>query len=57
MIFGLVISTFLTLIIAPAMYYLNERFRDRFRGGRKPKNREDDFEIVTESRPKIITHL
>jgi multidrug efflux pump subunit AcrB len=36
-IFGLVVSTFLTLIIAPAMYYLIERFRDKYMGGRKRK--------------------
>lgn len=41
-IFGLVVSTFLTLVIAPAMYYLNERFRDKYRGGRTPTQREID---------------
>ncbi len=35
-IFGLIVSTFLTLIIAPAMYYLNERFKQRI--GRTPKD-------------------
>jgi multidrug efflux pump subunit AcrB len=29
-IFGLTISTFLTLIIVPAMYWVNERTRDKF---------------------------
>ena len=49
-IFGLIVSTFLTLVIAPAMYYLNERFRDKYRGGRKQKELEEE---VATQRPGL----
>jgi len=56
-IFGLVVSTFLTLIIAPAMYYLVERFRDKYMGGRKPTSLIEDpsLELETPKSP-IIGH-
>lgn len=41
MIFGLSFATFLTLILVPAMYFLNERTRERILG-RPRKYRKDD---------------
>jgi multidrug efflux pump subunit AcrB len=56
-IFGLIVSTFLTLIIAPAMYYLIERARDKWFGGRKPRNPEFLAESEIIQTPDLITTL
>ena len=53
-IFGLTISTFLTLVVAPAMYYVNERFRDKYRGGRKETARH--HRIVEEEDGAVAAH-
>jgi multidrug efflux pump len=54
MIYGLVVSTFLTLVVAPSMYYLNERFGERFMGR---KQKEVTPLIIAPENPKIITQL
>ncbi len=49
-IFGLSFSTILTLVIVPCMYYLNERIRIRWRGGKEyiaaPTEEVEELETV-----------
>ncbi|MES2730401.1 MAG: efflux RND transporter permease subunit [Bacteroidota bacterium] len=46
-IFGLTLSTFLTLIIVPAMYWINERIREKYFRKAKKENPEHIKELET----------
>jgi multidrug efflux pump len=46
-IYGLAFSTFLTLVIVPAMYWITEKWKEKLKKGRKPEVKEADMSLAS----------
>lgn len=46
-IYGLAFSTFLTLVIVPAMYWITEKWKEKLKKDRKPEVKEADMSLAS----------